>query len=353
VEIYQIFESVGKCDHAGSKAVNDIKDIAEKMEFKNLCIKNRSFGKQSFLTRSLNQISCFFYWLCVYLKIKKTSIVFVQWPFRRRQLGYSFVLKNLARIKKCKLIGMVHDVEELRTIYFNKHAKKDFELMCSISDILIVHNEKMKDFFISKGITEDKLITLKLFDYLTDIKKDFISTFSKKVIIAGNLAYSKSPYLSKLPMVKNVSFQLYGPNIEQELLNSKNIEYMGSVDPNVLPQHLNSGFGLVWDGESVDTCSGYTGKYLRYNNPHKLSLYIASGLPVVIWSEAAEASFVIKYDIGITINSFNDLSNKLQKMSKCEYEKYAINVSLLAPKVKCGEFTIMAISDAIDNIGNK
>ena len=349
---YQIIETIENSNHAGSKAVKDVKEIAEELGFKPVNIKNRSFGKQSFITRILNQLSCFFYWITVYVRIEKKSVVLMQWPYRRRQIGYRFIMKNLKRIKKCKIVSIVHDVEELRTIYFSKHIKNDFDLMSSISDVLIVHNERMKEFFISKGICEDKLIVLEIFDYLTNAKENFIPEFSKSIVIAGNLDKTKSPYLSKLSLVKDVSFQLYGPNVDQNLLKSKNIEYMGSVAPDELPQHLNSGFGLVWDGDSIDTCSGNTGNYLRYNNPHKLSLYIASGLPVVIWSEAAEASFVKKYDVGLTVASLEELSRKLQLLTESEYNRYARNVSVLAKKLVNGEFTQKAVNDAVLKVSN-
>lgn len=49
---------------------------------------------------------------------------------------------------------------------------------------------------------------------------------------------------------------------------------------------------MVWDGESIDGGLGLSGQYLKYNNPHKLSVIFTSGLPVIIWNEAAEAGLV-------------------------------------------------------------
>lgn len=60
----------------------------------------------------------------------------------------------------------------------------------------------------------------------------------------------------------------------------------GSFKPEESPEHLQG----VWDGDSVDTCAGNTGAYLRYNNPHKTSLYLACGMPVIVWKEAAIAA---------------------------------------------------------------
>ena len=63
-----------------------------------------------------------------------------------------------------------------------------------------------------------------------------------------------------------------------------------------------------------------TGKYLKINNPHKLSLYLAVGLPVVIWDEAAEAEFVLKENVGFTVKSLYDLPEKLEAVSDNDYQ---------------------------------
>ena len=40
--------------------------------------------------------------------------------------------------------------------------------------------------------------------------------------------------------------------------------YFGSFLPDELPVALEGGFGLVWDGDSAETCSGVFGEYLRF-----------------------------------------------------------------------------------------
>lgn len=69
-----------------------------------------------------------------------------------------------------------------------------------------------------------------------------------------------------------------------------------------------------------ETCSGGKGEYLRINNPHKLSLYLAVGLPVIIWDEAAEAEFVLRENVGFTIKSLYELSEKMALISDDDYE---------------------------------
>ena len=57
---------------------------------------------------------------------------------------------------------------------------------------------------------------------------------------------------------------------------------------------MEGNWGLVWDGNSIDTCSGNFGEYLRLNAPFKFSLYLAAKRPVVVWRESAMAEYVRK-----------------------------------------------------------
>ena len=80
-----------------------------------------------------------------------------------------------------------------------------------------------------------------------------------------------------------MEYHIYGPNYTPEKKCSR-IVYQGEFSADELPAHLKGQFGLIWDGSSVNTCEGNFGEYLRYNNPHKISLYLACGLPVIIWA---------------------------------------------------------------------
>ena len=153
------------------------------------------------------------------------------------------------------------------------------------------------------GIPLEKMIELDIFDYLIGKEGEKIQERGKRkpgysCIIAGNLDKQKSAYVYELP--KDIAFDLYGPNYTGQA--GGNICYHGSFPPAELPYELEGNFGLVWDGISVDTCAGVYGEYLKVNNPHKTSLYLASGIPVFIWKEAALAEFVEQERVGIKIS---------------------------------------------------
>ena len=100
---------------------------------------------------------------------------------------------------------------------------------------------------------------------------------------------------------------LYGINYDEQNITSLNVEYKGAFLPNEIPSKLEGSFGLVWDGDSTDGCNGASGDYIRYNNPHKLSLYISSCLPVIVWSQAAIADFVRQHNIGFCVDKLIDI----------------------------------------------
>ena len=114
---------------------------------------------------------------------------------------------------------------------------------------------------------------------------------------------------------------------------------------------MDQNFGLVWDGTSLDGCNGRYGEYLKFNNPHKTSLYLSCGIPVIIWKEAALADFVEEHKVGITLNSLADLDKVLMETSADDYEIMRTNAMKLAQKLRRGEFIIRAVKTLEQEIG--
>ena len=139
---------------------------------------------------------------------------------------------------------------------------------------------------------------------------------------------------------------MYGKGYSKEE-KEKNIEYKGAFLPEELLNNLEGSFGLVWDGNSKDSCQGGFGEYLRYNNPHKVSMYLAAGIPVIIWKEAALADFIENNKLGFTISNLNQIGKILDNLTNEEYEQYIINVNEYSMKVKKGDFLNKVIDEII------
>ena len=142
----------------------------------------------------------------------------------------------------------------------------------------------------------------------------------------------------------NLSHQLniYGPNKLDSYPES--IRYCGQYTPEELPKHLTEDFGLIWDGNSIETCSGTFGEYLKYNNPHKTSLYLSTGIPVIIWDQAALAPLIKESGVGICISSLTELDSVLLSLTNEQYQLMKRKAEKLGQKLRKGYYTKHALT---------
>ncbi len=348
---YQIVEQTKKFQHAGSKAREDVAYFAEQSGYEPVVIKCHILKGMSVFERAFKYFKPLPYWIGAFFRIRRHSVVLLQNPFYNRQAGREQCLKLLKKIKKCSIISVIHDAEFLRgSLWSDKNTQNEFDFMESNSDLLIVHNELMKKAFSEKGIDENRLIPLEIFDYRTDgeIPEKKPGENTADIIVAGNLRRDKCPYIYLLSHLENgFSVNLYGPNYGGNAENTQ-IKYNGSFPSEKIPEIIDGKFGLIWDGDSADGCNGETGNYLRYNNPHKTSLYLVAGIPVVIWKEAAMARFVEKENVGICVNSLNDIKDKIDAVTDEEYKKMLENVNRIAGKLEKGYYLKTALKKCED-----
>ncbi len=329
---------------AGDKAPDDIARIAGKKGYTAISVKAYwgTFKNDDWRVKA-RKLS----WEKMMDQVISGAILLLQNP-NWNEHEFELRKENIRRLKNEKnirIISIVHDVEELRKIDFNSYMQQEAEFMMETSDILIVHNRRMIEFYLGKGVKEDRLVNLQIFDYLCANSEIPIRTLSKDVIIAGNLSYAKNPHLAGLCRLKNTYFRLFGVGYNEDN-ESTNVIYEGALDSNELPNKLPDGFGLVWGGDSLESCTGKAGEYLRYNDPHKLSLYLAAGLPVIIWDEAAMADFVIENDVGFTVSSLYQLESKLSDVTEEVFDRYASNARKIGERLRAGEYTKAAIKEA-------
>lgn len=342
---FQIVEVGENFNHAGTKATADITLCAEKLGFKKVYVRMNTV-KDSKIAKVQRQIGYYKDWKKCLNEIDDNAIVLMQHPFHHKQLTREKTLKKLKEEKHVKYISIVHDVEELRAFRYNEYYKKEFETMIELADIMVVHNNKMYNWFVENGIEEYKLVNLEIFDYIQNADKNKQINFSKAITVAGNLDTTKCQYISQLGKIEGVKINLYGSNFDENMKKYSNIAYKGSFPVDKIPQKLDEGFGLVWDGESIDGCLGLSGQYLKYNNPHKLSLYLSSGLPVIIWNEAAEAGLVKRYNVGICIKNLYELNDVMRGITENDYKNMLNNVKSLRDKLVEGYFSEKAIKAA-------
>lgn len=321
---------------AGGKAQGDINRIAINMGYSSVVyrIKGRKIAKAIEKRRFFNKLK----------RLPDNSTIIIQYP---TSVSFDEVLPILES-RKLSIITIMHDVGFLRSEGdIKKREEKNERKLFEISNKIIIHNEFMKQAFVEFGVDEGKIICLNIFDYLSKPVNFKERNKCDSIIIAGNLHKDKSGYVYELKNLgKDVSFNLYGINFTGE--ETPNIKYKGSFLPEDLPSILEGSFGLVWDGQQIDTCAGKVGDYLRYNNPHKLSLYLAAGIPVIVWSQSATAKFVSENRVGITVDSLSELHNKIENISDEKYREMCENCIRMSACLREGFFTETAIKNAVE-----
>lgn len=279
-----------------------------------------------------NKLAKFWYTyshLMNFLKKSEIDNLIMQYPIPSRYMVDKFVNK-LKETKKTNFIIWIHDIQGLQSSD-NDSATWEIELFNN-ADILVVHNEKMKQWLLQNGVNT-RMIVLEIFDYDNPQTVQKQHEYEKTVCFAGNLF--KSVFLTELNTKNKV--YVFGPNMPEK--HSANTIYSGQYSPEELSQHLTQNFGLIWDGPSLTTCEGTFGHYLLFNNPHKTSLYISSGVPIIIWEKAALADFVLQNNIGIVIDDLSRLDQVLDSVSAESYNLMKKNIDKMAVKLRTGYYT--------------
>lgn len=334
---YQIVETSENFNHAGSKATKDIADIADTLGYSRINIRMNT-TKLTKVAKVQRQVGYFHDWKNCEHEMEDNAVVLLQHPFHYPQMTRERTLLKLKEKKHIRFICLIHDVEELRAFRYNEYYRKEFEFMIKIADAFIVHNDVMMKYFLDLGIPRTRVVNLEIFDYLQKSEMSGNPKYEKAITIAGNLDTTKCGYIGQLGKLCGVDVKLFGPNFDEQLKSYANIHYYGSFPADEIPSKLTGGFGLVWDGKSIDGCIGQSGQYLKYNNPHKLSLYLSSGIPVVTWKGAAEAAFVEKHNVGICVESLLELTEIFETMNQDVYLRYAAAARQLAPQLRSGQY---------------
>ncbi len=326
-------------NHAGSKARNDIADILVREGWEPLVVHHSEEKgtldkiKMLFLTRND--------WSKIYHKIPEHSELLIQYPLAMYPKVSTVAIPFLKKIKRknVKLTFLIHDLDSLRGVYTN--GEREF---LSTADVIIAHNPVMVDYLKQSGYSDKEIRSLNIFDYLAkDTMAGRKAGEKTEVVIAGNLKREKAGYVYRLNEVEGeIQFRLYGPNYDGET-QGKNVKYCGQYKPEELPEKLEGGFGLVWDGDDLGGCTGVFGEYMKYNNPHKTSLYLASGLPVIIWEKAAMAKYIEQNNLGIAVREINEIPSKLKSLSEEDYRMMKSNVEVVGKQLRQGKMLIAVL----------
>ena len=330
--------------NAGNKARNDVEEIVKREGYQPLLLIVEDWYQMGTVKAQRHKAKAL---AQAFSQLKSGDQLLIQFPMLHHSFFTTRLVRKIQR-RGVQVYFIIHDLEALRYANLDtvplKHKIRvhlQESSLLKVADGVIAHNPIMKSVLVEKGLPEHKLVSLEIFDYLIPNyqEKDGLSK-DQPIIVAGNLAQEKAGYLYQLPA--RPAYNLYGVGFDESRA-LENEAYFGSFLPDELPAALEGGFGLVWDGDSAETCSGVFGEYLRYNNSHKASLYLASGFPLVVWKQSALSHFVLEKNCGVAVESLHDLKNTIENLSDADYQELVANAKNIGKKIRDGFYLTSAL----------
>ncbi|MCI2137995.1 MAG: galactofuranosyltransferase [Prevotella sp.] len=326
---------------SGSKAKTDNEITLREMGAHNLGLPS-TYYRSMIITFFLDLLGI----VKLMLTMRSDDVLVLQYPVKKY---FSFIC-NLAHSHGVKVVTVIHDLGSMRRkkLTVNQEIHRLMH-----SDYVIASNEAMASWLRDHGY-KHPLRALGLFDYrskassappeVTDVDPKAFT-----LVYAGSLAMRKNSFLLKIqPEIKNYQLQIYG-NKEglPGLKSSGHLHINGFMDSEDFISHVRGDFGLVWDGDSLNTCSGSFGEYLRWNSPHKVSFYLRAGLPIIVWRKAAVAPIVEKEKIGICIDHLSELNELLSELSSQKMFQMRRNVYRISERLRKGDYLRTALDGVL------
>ncbi|MGI6232925.1 MAG: galactofuranosyltransferase [Prevotella sp.] len=277
--------------------------------------------------------------------VRPDDIILLQYPVKKY---FSFVC-NVAHLRHAHIIALIHDLGSMRRKRLT--VRKEISRLMH-ADCVIASNGTMRDWLERQGYSH-KLGNLQLFDYRS-VGKAPIKELTQKpdpfrIVYAGALARRKNTFLMKMETSAE-HYQLIicgNRNGLPGLKESEHLKLHGFMSPEDFITSMQGDFGLVWDGDSLDECTGDFGEYLRWNSPHKASFYLRAGLPLIVWSQSALAKIVKQEGVGICINHIGDLNDILPQLTLEEINSMKRNVARVSERLSHGDYFKDALKSSI------
>lgn len=315
----------------GNKAKQDIDEICRQEGFQNLTRLNfGSGGVGRFITKLVSVTS-------ILWNLKKGDMLFLQYPMKK----FYYMACSLAHLRGAKVVTVIHDLGAFRR---HKLTPEHENSRLSKTDFLIVHNPTMRDYLIDHGF-RGGIHCLQIFDYLSPVTSEIVNRKSSSrkspwhIVYGGHLGRWRNEFLYKLaPVMDGWEMDLYGRGFDADANDCPQLRYHGFMAGDDFIAQVEADFGLVWDGDSTEECTGDWGEYLRINDPHKTSFYLRAGIPVIVWSKAAMAPFIEESQVGIAVDGLSHIRERLDSLSAEDYQQMRQNAQAMSRQLSEGYY---------------
>jgi hypothetical protein len=326
---------------AGNKAKTDNEDTLAAAGATNLGLQ-RTLYHSKILTFLLDLAGIFKFVFCV----RPGDVILLQYPVKKY---FSFICR-VAHLRGATTVALIHDLGSFR----RKKLTVDKEIRRLMNaDGVIASNDIMRQWLQSNGYSRP-LGALGLFDYRSTTHHTARRTMRQplRLVYAGGLAMRKNAFLLRLA-AQPLPYELhiYGNRSGLPAMkDNERIVFHQFTPADEFIASVDADFGLVWDGDSTDSCTGDFGEYLRYNSPHKASFYLRSSLPVITWRQAAIAPIIESQGAGLAVDSLDQLEERLGALTEEQLDTMRHSACRLAEALDSGWFLLSALMQIGNNL---
>ncbi|HGF7723027.1 TPA: beta-1,6-galactofuranosyltransferase [Enterococcus faecium] len=268
--------------------------------------------------------------------------VIVQYPLWTNHTEFELEFINyLKTVGHAKIVALVWDIISWVQDDRDRDYRGDASLwMLNKYDLVIAANPKMAKRLREEGGVTSPMIPMYLSDFVYNgplAQKKF-----KKELYYVATGIDPA-FIKEYPT--NIPINFIGPNDRVQRPVPDHIHLWGPMDNNDIPYQLDGGFGLLYYPQN----GAYKGmhRYGEYNNPMKLSLYLASGLPVISLANTAHAKWIKERGVGLIIDNLADIDQAIEAISEEEYYRMLENIKPWQRAVSTGFFAKGAAIEAV------
>lgn len=363
MKLYALSQRSGEtCDAAG-KAMQDVYAILAQKGFCTVWSMPKSCNKY------MKILDLPYLAALLLFGVGKGDYIFYSIPENHMKIK---LLKVFQKLKKYQIICFINDLNAFR--YGNMESEevkakmREEAAVIGMADYVLIPNENTAELLRKNGVNS-RLVPVGVWDYLMtaeqiqklaqDLNPEQVPktecpiNAEIHIAFAGNLNKSEFLFKMQLPKETNIKLELWGKLEEAKKKKLPDFcTYHGVLPAAEVPMAIaGMDYGLVWDGSGADEIEGGLGEYLQYNNSHKCGLYLASGIPAIVWSRSGMANFVKEHECGICIDRLSDLG---EKIANANYGKLKQNAEAAAADLRQGSYLSRAFEQILgNNDGNK
>ena len=234
-----------------------------------------------------------------------------------------------------KVAVFIHDVI---TMMFEGVPEENLQPIIetyNMADLVIVPSEPMLEFLRKKGLTVEKILVQTMWDFPFDGEL-------RTPKLRREIFFSGSPQRFGFLSSWNYDIPLNLYSGGDFVLNGQNIRLGGWKNTTeLLLEYTKGGFGLIWEQTAPAS-------YYMYHQPHKLSTYLAAGIPVIVQKGLAREQVILDYGLGFSVSSLKEAADIVRNITEDEYRHMVDRIKNISFLVKGGFFTKKLLLDTVN-----